>query len=94
MPLFTGTLLITAIAMAVAVPVGLFSAIYLAEYAHPRFRTWVKPLLEILAGIPTVVYGFFAALTIGAAAARAGRGARASTSPRRARSPPASSWAS
>jgi len=64
-PLFVGTLLISAIAMVVAVPVGLFSAIYLAEYAHPRFRTAAKPLLEILAGIPTVVYGFFAALTVG-----------------------------
>ena len=64
-PLFAGTLLISAIAMLVAVPVGLFSAIYLAEYAHPRFRAAAKPLLEILAGIPTVVYGFFAALTVG-----------------------------
>ncbi len=63
-PLFLGTLLITAIAMLVAVPVGLFSAIYLADFATPRTRTWVKPLLEILAGIPTVVYGFFAAITI------------------------------
>jgi phosphate transport system permease protein len=64
-PLFVGTLLISAIAMAVAVPIGLFSAIYLAEYAHPRFRATAKPMLEILAGIPTVVYGFFAALTVG-----------------------------
>ena len=63
-PLFTGTLLISAIAMSVAVPVGLFSAIFLAEYARPRVRDAVKPLLEILAGIPTVVYGFFAALTV------------------------------
>jgi phosphate transport system permease protein len=66
-PLFAGTLLISLIAMAIAVPIGLFSAIYLAEYAHPRFRTWAKPLLEVLAGVPTVVYGFFAALTIGPA---------------------------
>jgi phosphate transport system permease protein len=66
-PLFTGTLLISMIAMVIAVPIGLYSAIYLAEYAHPRFRTWAKPLLEILAGVPTVVYGFFAALTIGPA---------------------------
>ena len=66
-PLFAGTLLISLIAMLIAVPIGLFSAIYLAEYAHPRFRTWAKPLLEILAGVPTVVYGFFAALTIGPA---------------------------
>ena len=50
--------------MIVAVPIGLASAIYLAEYASPRFRTWVKPALEILAGVPTVVYGFFAALTV------------------------------
>ena len=64
-PLFAGTLLISAIAMAVAVPIGLFSAIYLAEYAHPHFRATAKPMLEILAGIPTVVYGFFAALTVG-----------------------------
>jgi len=63
-PIFAGTLLISAIAMLVAVPFGLMSAIYLAEYASPRVRTWVKPLLEILAGIPTVVYGFFAALTV------------------------------
>jgi len=63
-PLFVGTLLIALIAMGVAMPAGLFSAIYMAEYAHPRFRAVVKPVLEILAGIPTVVYGFFAALTV------------------------------
>ena len=62
-----GTALISFIAMAIAVPIGLFSAIYLAEYAHPKFRTWAKPLLEVLAGVPTVVYGFFAALTVGPA---------------------------
>ena len=66
-PLFAGTLLISLIAMLISVPIGLFSAIYLAEYAHPQFRTWAKPLLEVLAGVPTVVYGFFAALTIGPA---------------------------
>jgi phosphate transport system permease protein len=66
-PLFAGTALISFIAMLIAVPIGLFSAIYLAEYAHPKFRTWAKPLLEVLAGVPTVVYGFFAALTIGPA---------------------------
>jgi phosphate transport system permease protein len=66
-PLFWGTLLISGIAMAIAVPIGLFSAIYLAEYAHRRFRAWTKPFLEVLAGIPTVVYGFFAALTVGPA---------------------------
>ncbi len=63
-PLFVGTLLISTIAMIVAVPTGLMSAIYLSEYASPRMRSWVKPLLEILAGIPTVVYGFFAAITV------------------------------
>ena len=66
-PLFAGTALISLIAMMIAVPIGLYSAIYLAEYAHPVFRTWAKPLLEVLAGVPTVVYGFFAALTIGPA---------------------------
>lgn len=63
-PLFVGTLLISFIAMVVAVPVGLMSAIYLAEYAGPRMRGFAKPTLEVLAGIPTVVYGFFAALTV------------------------------
>ena len=63
-PLFAGTFMITAIAMLVAGPIGMFSAIYLAEYASPRFRGIAKPVLEILAGIPTVVYGFFAALTV------------------------------
>jgi phosphate transport system permease protein len=66
-PVFAGTLLITVIAMLVAVPIGLMAAIYMAEYASPTTRSIVKPLLEILAGIPTVVYGFFAALTIGPA---------------------------
>jgi len=64
-PVFAGTLLITVIAMIVAVPIGLMAAIYMAEYASPTTRALVKPALEILAGIPTVVYGFFAALTIG-----------------------------
>jgi len=64
-PVLAGTLLITLIAMTVSVPVGLFSAIYLSDYAPRKVRTIMKPLLEILAGIPTVVYGFFAALTIG-----------------------------
>ncbi|MGB5715531.1 MAG: phosphate ABC transporter permease subunit PstC [Gammaproteobacteria bacterium] len=63
-PLFAGTLLIALIAMLVAVPIGLFSAIYLSEYARPSVRHIAKPMLEILAGIPTVVYGFFAALTV------------------------------
>ena len=63
-PLFAGTMLISVIAMCVAVPIGLMSAIYMAEYAHPNFRSVAKPLLEVLAGIPTVVYGFFAVLTV------------------------------
>lgn len=63
-PLVTGTLLITIIAIAVAGPLGLFAAIYMAEYATPRIRSFAKPLLEILAGVPTVVLGFFAALTV------------------------------
>jgi phosphate transport system permease protein len=63
-PLFTGTLLISAIAMMVAFPIGLMSSIYLAEYANHHTRAVLKPVLEILAGIPTVVYGFFAALFV------------------------------
>lgn len=64
-PLFAGTALITVIAMSVAIPVGLFSAIYMSEYATPRVRAVAKPVLEVLAGVPTVVYGFFALLTVG-----------------------------
>ena len=64
-PLFTGTLLITAVAMSIAAPLGLYSAIFLSQYAKPKTRDFLKPILEILAGIPTVVYGFFAALTVG-----------------------------
>lgn len=64
LPLINGTLLISAIAMVVATPLGLLSAVYLSEYATKRARAWIKPALEILAGIPTVVYGFFAALTL------------------------------
>ena len=64
-PLFAGTGLISLVAMVVAAPIGLFSAIYMSEYAAPGFRSYVKPALEFLAGIPTVVYGFFAALTVG-----------------------------
>ena len=64
-PLFWGTLFIGAIiAMIVAIPLGLMSAVYLTQYANPRLRAWIKPTLEILAGVPTVVYGYFAALTI------------------------------
>ena len=64
-PVFAGTFLITIIAMALAGPVGLFSAIYLSEYASKNTRKIVKPTIEILAGVPTVVYGFFAALVVG-----------------------------
>ena len=63
-PPFAGTVLISVIALAVGAPLGLLSAIYLAEYAGPRQRAFAKPVLEILAGIPTVVYGFFAALSV------------------------------
>ncbi|WP_458525075.1 phosphate ABC transporter permease subunit PstC [Onishia taeanensis] len=63
-PLFAGTFMITLIAMLVAIPVGLMSAIYMSEYAPKQVRTIAKPVLEVLAGIPTVVYGFFAAITV------------------------------
>ena len=63
-PVLAGTFMISGIAMAVAVPIGLMAAVYLSEYAGKRFRAVVKPLLEILAGVPTVVYGFFAALVV------------------------------
>lgn len=64
-PLYWGTLFIGAIiAMIVAIPLGLMSAIYLTQYAHARVRRWMKPMLELLAGVPTVVYGYFAALTV------------------------------
>jgi len=63
-PLFTGTLLITLIAMVVAIPIGLFSAIYMAEYANYKIRDLLKPILEILAGIPTVIYGYFAIVLV------------------------------
>lgn len=65
LPLLWGTLYISAIALLVAVPVGLFAAIYLSEYAGSAVRSFAKPLLEILAGIPTIVYGLFALLTVG-----------------------------
>jgi phosphate transport system permease protein len=65
LPLFWGTIFIGAIiAMAVAIPLGLMSAIYLTQYASPVLRRWMKPMLELLAGVPTVVYGYFAALTV------------------------------
>lgn len=65
LPLIWGTLYITVVSMLVSVPIGLFAAIYLAEYASRRVRNWVKPLIEIIAGIPTVVFGIFALVTVG-----------------------------
>jgi len=65
LPLLWGTFYISLVALLVAVPIGLFAAIYLSEYASPRVRAFAKPLLEILAGIPTIVYGLFALLTVG-----------------------------
>jgi phosphate transport system permease protein len=64
LPIFAGTFMITFIALAVAIPIGLGSAIYMSEYASDKLRDYLKPILEVLAGIPTVVYGFFAAITI------------------------------
>jgi len=75
-PLIAGTLLISLIALTIAVPVGLMSAIYLAEYASRRARGIIKPALEVLAGVPTVVYGFFAALTVAPAIRTYGDGLR------------------
>ena len=74
-PLFAGTFLIALIAMCVSVPVGLLTAIYMSEYASPKVRDWAKPIIEILAGIPTVVYGFFAALTVALLVRDIGQGA-------------------
>jgi phosphate transport system permease protein len=74
-PLFVGTTLIMFIAMLVAAPIGLFSAIYMAEYASPRVRSIAKPVLEVLAGVPTVVFGFFAALTVAPMIRRLGEAA-------------------
>lgn len=65
LPLLWGTIFISAIALTVAVPLGLFSAIYMSEYAQPKTRAFLKPMLEVLAGIPTIVYGFFALSTVG-----------------------------
>ncbi len=65
LPLIWGTLYVTVISMLVAVPIGLFAAIYLAEYASRPVRNWVKPLIEVIAGIPTVVFGIFALVTVG-----------------------------
>lgn len=71
-PVFLGTFVIAAVAMAIATPIGIYAAIYLVEYASDPVCRWVKPLLEILAGIPTVVYGFFAVLTVAPAIREAG----------------------
>ena len=60
----TGTLLITCIALIIAVPTGLFIALFTSEYAHPKLRLTLKPLIEVLAGIPTIVYGFFAIIAV------------------------------
>jgi phosphate transport system permease protein len=76
-PLFFGTFFIAAIAMCVAGPVGFFSAVYLSEYASPRARRLVKPAIEVLAGIPTVVYGFFAILVVAPAVRMTGEGINA-----------------
>lgn len=65
LPLIWGTLMVSGIALLVAVPIGLLIAIYLAEYASPRLRSWAKPTIEVLAGIPTIVYGVFALMIIG-----------------------------
>tara|TARA_R110002020_G_scaffold32448_8_gene99850 strand:+ start:5128 stop:6507 length:1380 start_codon:yes stop_codon:yes gene_type:complete len=80
-PVFLGTIVISAIAMLVAVPIGLYTAIYLTEYANDRARNIVKPIMEILAGVPTVVYGFFAVLTVAPAIREAGSLLGLATSP-------------
>jgi phosphate transport system permease protein len=80
-PVFLGTLVIAAIAMVIATPIGIFTAIYLVEYADERLRNVVKPILEILAGVPTVVYGFFAVLTVAPAIRSAGGLLGIATSP-------------
>jgi phosphate transport system permease protein len=71
-PLIWGTLMIATIAMCVSLPIGLMTAVYLSQYAPPRLRDTVKPIIEILAGIPTIVYGFFALVTVGPAFATIG----------------------
>jgi len=63
-PVFMGTFLVTLIAMAVAAPLGLYAAVYLSIYASAGFRSWAKPVLEVLAGVPSVVYGYFAVITL------------------------------
>ncbi len=74
-PLLVGTFLISAVAISISGPLGLYSAVYLAEYASPRQRSLVKPTLEVLASIPTVVYGFFAVLVVAPLLRRAGEAA-------------------
>lgn len=81
LPVLFGTIMIAAIAMLVAVPVGILSAIYLTEYANERFRAVVKPMLEILAGIPTIVYGIFAILTVAPAIRQLGMSLGLESSP-------------
>lgn len=72
LPLLWGTLMVATIAMFVALPIGLMTAVYLTQYARPRTRNVIKPIIEILAGIPTIVYGFFALVTVGPALAAFG----------------------
>ena len=95
-PLFWGTVFIGAIiAMIVAIPLGLMSAIFLTQYAPPQVRAWLKPILEILAGVPTVVYGYFAALTVAPVVRDFGLAIGiSSASAAKARWPPAWSWGS
>lgn len=80
-PVFLGTLVIATIAMAVATPIGIFTAVYLVEYASEGVRSVIKPIMEILAGVPTVVYGFFAVLTVAPAIRNAGNLLGMATSP-------------
>lgn len=80
-PVFVGTLLIASVAMLVATPIGVFTAIFLVEYASDRVRGLIKPAMEILAGVPTVVYGFFAVLVVAPAIRQAGGTIGIATSP-------------
>jgi phosphate transport system permease protein len=80
-PVFLGTIVISTIAMCVAIPIGLFTAIFLVEYASDGVRNVIKPVLEMLAGVPTVVYGFFAVLTVAPAVRNAGSLLGIATSP-------------
>ena len=81
-PLLTGTLYLTAIGLVVAVPLGLLAAIYLAEYAPPRVRKVVKPVLELLAGVPTIVFGYFALTFFTPRSCGASSGSRSTSSTR------------